>query len=240
MDQGNYPTCTAFESVATKEATDGVAYSPEYFTLKEGEKMGWRGEPWEGCDLRVKMQVGVDSGFLPKNIAPVTFSQGIDLVLSSNNWDEQNLDPIAKKNAYKSYWTVHAYNGMDLFDSMRSTLWNIKGDKMSVCAGLMFYESWLHNPIMGAKPLNAIGLHDIKVAGWKKIDGDPYLVLQNSFGTQYGDNGLFYMSRPVANKFLNQGAYYWSKDDPPPDVKAIGLLITLYERLLDLFRKLRT
>jgi len=47
----------------------------------------------------------------------------------------------------------------------------------------------------------------IKIFGQKIINGEPYLIAQQSLGKKEGDNGLLYFSRKVINRDFKYGAF---------------------------------
>lgn len=53
--------------------------------------------------------------------------------------------------------------------------------------------------------LSRITWHDWNVKGWKTMNGEVYLIMKPWIGTQWGDNGFGYISRPVFNKLMSIG-----------------------------------
>ena len=164
----------------------------------------------QGTDIQTALATGVDKGFIPTG------------------------DTVAQDNASCYLW-VHPNNGMDWFDSIRRA---IQDTGRPLSAGVMWMSSWDATPIIQNTGTSALGGHAIKIAGWKQINGQPYLVIQNSWGQNMGDIGLWYFPREIVNKvFGDYGVGYWS-DDPNLKIKKMGLLLSMYINLLNWLNQL--
>ena len=69
-----------------------------------------------------------------------------------------------------------------------------------VIIGFTVYESFEGNAIAknGIMPMpktseKVLGGHAVLVVGYKLINGQPYWIVRNSWGTGWGDGGYFYM-----------------------------------------------
>jgi hypothetical protein len=91
-------------------------------------------------------------------------------------------------------------------------MWINKKDNQSIFTGALWKPQWTAslNGIMEdvVDVEDNYGFpHAFKIAGWKTIDGVPYLICVLSNGTEIGDKGLFYMPREIANKDLTYGCF---------------------------------
>jgi hypothetical protein len=212
LDQGNSEKCTAYSAVAVRQSMKAVAYDPDIQWQEELKEMGLISA--NGSDIKTQMATGKDLGFTP-------------------------VDSQTRQDNATAYFWVTTGGGLDLFDAIRQTVNQIQAP---LTAGLTWYENWNAPILQGVVPDNygiVLGGHAIKIAGWKTINGYPYLVIQNSWGTGVGDNGLFYFSREVTNKvFGHYGIAYWS--DLPTDtvIHKMQLLAALLENLKMLYQSL--
>ena len=210
LNQGGLNECTAYAAVAIRQSMKGKAYDPAAQWAEEVSL----GASEDGTDLQTQLATGVRCGFSPVN-APAGAS-GTD-------------------NASCYLW-VRQGGGNDLFDSIREAMNAIQAP---LSMGVLWMQEWDSVPggivdVPGSVPL---GGHCVKCAGWKQVNGEPMLVIQNSWGTGYGDNGLYYFPRAIANRvFGPYGIGYWS-DDPDLKVKRLGLLSALYVNLLNLWQE---
>ncbi len=167
-----------------------------------------------GVDLATEMATGVKTGFLA--VDPPGQTQHIDQA--------------------SAYFSVTKAWGQDTFDAIRSA---IVQQNCPLVAGLLWYDSFTQTQ-QGIVPevfTSPLGYHAVKIAGFKQINGVDYLVIQNSWGTGYGDNGLFYFSRALSNEVFNQGIYFWS-DNPDVQVKRLGLVEALLLNVYNLLTRL--
>jgi hypothetical protein len=134
-----------------------------------------------------------------------------------------------------AYLWITPNNGQDLFDSCRTA---IKQSNYPLVGGVCWMEEWTGAPggIINNVGVNRAGGHALKIAGWTTLDGIEYMVLQNSWGTSYGNGGLYYMTRDVFNNgFAPYGVFIWS-DNQNVRYKTIGLLIALYQNVITLLQ----
>jgi len=74
--------------------------------------------------------------------------------------------------------------------------------------------------------------HAIYCLGWKRINGQDYLVIQNSYGST-GDNGKYYLPRKVIDKYVKTYGAFMFIDMPAEEIKkkAWSWLLKLIERI---------
>jgi len=162
----------------------------------------------DGTSLNTEMNVGVKSGWIPAG-------------------------QVVHTDKASTYFTISKNNGYDMFDSMRSA---IQQSQAPLIAGVIWYADW-ESPdgIVPDSYKQVMGGHATKIAGWKTINNIPYIVVQNSWGSEVGDGGLFYFSREISNKVFNQGVFVWS-DTPNLIIQNLGFLAALLQNLLNLLR----
>lgn len=208
LDQGQLPACTAYAATAVRDSMKNKLYDPQ---IQWDEELQFMGNPnADGAnDTRVPMAVGVEIGFVPLG------------------------SPLPTDNA-SAWYAVTQNNGFDLFDSIRMAMFQTQNPLL---LGLTWMNEWtaaLGGMIQDNGQI-VDGGHCVKIAGWKFLNGNPYLVIQNSWGTDAGDNGLFYFPREVVNAcFGGFGIFYFSDTDNPT-IKTLGmiqaLLLNLWEML---------
>lgn len=210
LNQGQLFQCTAYSACATQSSQHGIEFDTQWFFDQEGQVAG-KTNPF-GYDLRVEMSTGCKAGFKP--------------LLGGNPTDYVEGSYFAVDGPY------------DLFDNIRSAMWQSQNEKKCVIAGTMWYSDWNFQSVVrpGQYPT---GLHAIKIAGWETINDIPYLVVQNSFGRDYGDLGLYYFSREMTNKYLKEGTYLWrTKQEVAQTQSAIlTLMYQILQLISGLFKK---
>lgn len=211
--------CTAFAVTAVSEDQERVDLSPEYQFAKTKQIRG-EYEEW-GADLRSACKSVVKFGSLPQGSSP--YRVGANDRNTIANWERYHpgLDENAKPHRKRSYFRVDT-GRYDTFDNIRASLWQNREEKATVITGVVWRPSWLGAPggvIPKSSETGGYG-HAIKVFGQKLFDGEPYLVVQNSYGEGCGDKGLFYFPREVVNREFTFGAYAF-KDVDPKTIKVI-------------------
>jgi hypothetical protein len=202
--------CTAFSAVAVRdsEVLNGN-FDPMQFW---NDELAFNHDTTStGYDLETPAAVGVKAGFAPMG------------------------NTIRQNNASAYFWVTNG-GGADLFDNIRTAIWR---NQRPACGGLNWYNEY-NTPtgVISDNGKTLLGGHAVKIAGFTTKNGIPYLVIQNSWGVNYGSQGLFYMPRDLVNKaFAPFGVYWWS-DDPTLKIKQMGLLAALLQNLVNLYKKL--
>ena len=235
--------CTGYSLSAVSEDQEGVALSPEFTfaMIKKIEgNLSWGGGLRSGCKAAVKV------GFIEKSDVPFNVSEKDRNFLANHlNWPWE-LQLKAQKHAKQSF--VRVDGGPTTFDAIRAALWQNRGQKQSVYTGCVWRPGWLGAPggIIPKEPKSGGVGHAIKAFGIKYIKGEPYLMVQNSYGTDVGDKGIFYFPKAVVQREFTFGAYQFV-DMPQTEIKGIlrekGLLIenkpnfleTVWQRFKEIF-----
>ena len=203
--------CTAFSGVACRyNETNNTTFDPMKQWQSELDFMGVKAS--NGTDLRTTLAVGVKTGFY-------------------------RIGNTAPTDNASAYFFVVPTNGLDMFDSIIYALNNIQ---RPLQAGVMWKYEWNapEQGIITTAGTNNFGGHCIKIAGHKTINEVQYIVVQNSWGQGFGDNGLFYFPREVVNQcFGSYGVGYWS-DDVNPQIKTLGYIQSLYQNIVSLLQTL--
>ena len=209
--------CAGFSTAEDNEDIQGKIFCPLYQFSKISQIKG--DYTSFGADLRTACKSLVKFGSLPIEDSPYIHdptnpnSKDRDFLANWTNWPSQ-LD--IKAGLYKcgSYYSVDG-NG-DHFDNIRCILWQNKDQHIPVEFGVMWRPEWTYAPngiIPEATYTTPAGDgHALKICGQKIINGQFYLVVQNSWGEQYGDKGYYYFPRSVINIEVNMFGAFTMKD----------------------------
>lgn len=220
-DQRDLDFCTGYSLAAVSEDQEGVALDPAFvFAMIKRERGEW--QSW-GADLRSGCKVATKVGFIAKGDNPEDYSgKSRNFLANWNNWN--NLDDllkIATKHVKQSYFKVDG--SYDTFDNFRAALWQHRAEKRSIYTGCVWRSNWTYakGGIIPKTAGTASVGHAFKICGQKNINGELHLVVQNSYGTDVGDGGLFYFPRSVVNRDFNFGGYIF-KDMPTEIAKDLN------------------
>lgn len=210
--------CTGMSLAACLEDTEGVELDAP-FTFAMIKKMigTWKGY---GGDLRSGCKVAQTIGTIQVGQNPDDFSgKPRDFLANWNNWNLNMLLPLASEHKQITYFKVDG--PYDTFDNIRAALWTHRADHSPVYTGCQWRPGWLQQTVIPKEPIAGGVGHCFKIAnGQKMINGEPHLIIQQSYGTDVGENGLQYISREVVNREFVFGAYMF-KDMPPAQAAAI-------------------
>lgn len=222
-NQGGTDMCTGYSLTSISEDQEGVTLDAG-FTFAMIKKMQGDWRTWGG-DLRSGCKVATKIGFLQVGDNPDDFGgQSRNYIANWNNWKLPLLLPKAEKHIKQSYFKVDGI--YDVFDDIRCALWQHKDEKRSIYTGCVWQSNWTnaHKGIIPKAIMSGGVGHAFKVFGQKMINGEPYLMVQNSFGQNVGDNGIYYFPRSVVNAKWNFGAYMF-KDMPKEQAQQLNGLV---------------
>jgi hypothetical protein len=234
-DQDGTDFCTAYAACALAEAQDSTELSPEWFFSRYGQPGKY------GASLRQAAKAAVKDGFLPKKEAPYSVSEKErDFLANEFNWPPA-LALLAAPYKKKKYFRVD-YR-FSPFDAAKQALWQYRGQNCAILTGCSWREEW--QQASGGYIPRSYGsygvLHAFAIVGFKSNrDGasEDYLIVQNSYGAQIGDGGLFYFPKEVVNREFTEPMYMFV--DLPNDPKPIGNPVeVLWFKLLKLFQQWR-
>ena len=197
-DQKDSDFCTGFATTAVSELQEGFMLSPlwQFAQTKriEGDHTTW------GANLRDAMKSAVKYGSIQSEDAPFKLgNQGRDYIANWENWDE-DLHEKAEQFKKKSYFKVEGRH--DAFDNIRTAIWKFRDKKRAVVLGVLW--GWPVSQKFINNTTDTGTGHAIACIGW---NGE-YLMIQNSYGTDAGDNGINYLHRNIINEYVSKyGAY---------------------------------
>jgi hypothetical protein len=209
--------CAGFSTSEVNEDIQGVVFCPWYQFAKIKQVTG--DYKAYGADLRSACKALVNYGSLPVEKSPYFHdpnkpqSKDRDFIANWTNWP-QSLDITAGLYKCGSFFAVDGSG--DYFDNIRSTLWQNKDQHVPVEFGVMWRNEWTYVsngviPEANYDTPSGSG-HALKIVGQKVINGVPYLKVQNSWGTDYGDMGYYYFPRSVINKEVKMFGAFTLKD----------------------------
>jgi hypothetical protein len=246
--------CAGFSTSEINEDMQNKIFCPLYQFAKikqvEGDFRTY------GSDLRTACKSLVKFGSLPIGKSPYIHdpsnseSKSRDFLANWTNWPP-SLDILAGEFKCGSFFAVDG--PYDNFDNIRSVLWQNKDEHRGVEFGVMWRDEWTYAPngvIPEAKyKVPAGGGHALKIVGQKIINGVPYLTVQNSWGTDFGDKGLYYFPRSVINiEVKNMGAFTMKDMDAATAKTYIaynlttqdGVMAMIVKIILSLFNDFKT
>lgn len=109
-------------------------------------------------------------------------------------------------------WITGFFNieaiGQDIFDAVRDAMVSGATEKRSVSVGSKWFPEFENVDATGILPMpNFAGAnftwHNYACKGWVTIGDQVYLKMKSWQGTEYGDRGWCYMSRPLFNQLMS-------------------------------------
>lgn len=209
--QNGFGSCVNQATSRQKESQEGMELSARdlHIYCKAHDNLSYT----EGTFLRTAQNGLVDVGIAEEKLYPevhkpeITFEQYIDESLVP-----ENVRYNRELHKSESYFSV---NG---FDKIRDTLYQ-RG--VPVVTSSTWYKgdnNMSPDYIMKMPSGKNVGGHAFCVIGWKTVNGIVYLIVVNSWGNGWGDNGLFYIDEPIASTRLNSG---WVTVDIEKDLAKI-------------------
>lgn len=218
LNQLDLDFCTAFAGVTLQYDIYGIPFDPFWQMAKTKEIIGSYTQ--YGASLRDSAMSFVKYGALPAQISPYVHN-GSPLDKTRDflaNWANYpaSLDTLAKKYKDLSFFKVDG--PYDFFDNLRSTLWIHRNDRQAVSIGLNWHPEWTEAPggiIPSVMPTSQGEGHDMAFVGQKMINGVEYVIGQQTWGLNAGDNGKYYFPREIMDQIALQGfgAFIFSRFD---------------------------
>ncbi len=208
-DQKGTDLCTAFAACTLSELQENILLEPTY-TFAKGKQLAGEYESW-GLDLRLICKAAQKYGFIPADKTKYTIEDDRNVYANWNNWD-QSFDILARKHAKEGYFSVGA-GYSSLFDAIRAAIWQNRAEKRGVLTGAIWRSSWVSQGIIPKTYEEEGFAHAYTYIGWKKINGETYLIAHLSNGTNIGDKGIFYFPREVVDRENTFGNFTF-KDMP--------------------------
>jgi hypothetical protein len=210
--------CTAFGSYVLAACEDGVDFLPEW-SFAAGKTIS-KTDPEEPEDLRTPLKTAVKMGYCPTSpLLPSLATQSPRYCGILANYPASTVQQ-ALKYLKKSYFRVDGD-----FNSVRRVLYDNRASRRAILTGVLWMNEWTAAP-GGIVPDFAVspgGLHCIAIIGFIKKNGIDYIVVQNSYGTDIGDQGIFYFDEKTFNAEFTQPMFMIvDTDDSAPAPKTIG------------------
>ncbi|MFA5772950.1 MAG: hypothetical protein WC974_09495 [Thermoplasmata archaeon] len=237
-DQEFNDICTAVATCYASEVQEGVPLSPEYTFYKTKLIMG--NYKSFGADPDSASKSHIKYGAIKRDETPYNLLiDGRDKIANPESWKgKEYLDEKAKQ--YKKFSYFKADSQEDLFDSMRSALWENKDKKRLVMTGANVKSSWFLSSVVSKEDNpNESGSPDMFVViGSKMIDNELHLIANFSFGgKEKGDGGKFYFPRNIVNKYFFF-AYLFVDVDPENIKRLQWTLLQIIWDYLQILKKL--
>ena len=187
--------CSGTACTAILETTEGKELDELWYFAKSKEISGDVDE--FGQDLRTAMKTAVKFGAISKAVAPFTKDKGSDFLRRIENYSK-DLEWKAGEHKQKSYFFITGK--YDAFDNARASLWAFRDLKRGAIMGLEFGWPLSQTYLLGTP--SGYG-HAMKVDGFETVNGENWIVLQQSYGTQAGKDGYQWISRETFNAYAD-------------------------------------
>lgn len=191
-DQGNTLRCAAYAGAKNGQYIHGQRMSPDWQTNKISRIQG----------------TPVDSGGSDPNAAmssQLYAKTGGYLPYSDWNPAEPNLlDTEAQNYGEEAY--LKPDGGKDTFESICNALYVAYDPSTGKGAGVQAFSGWydtFNTPYIISIG-NLLGYHSYLFIDFEVVNGETVLVLQNSYGENFGDKGFQRMTRPIVNQLFSK------------------------------------
>lgn len=186
-DQGDTLRCAAYASAVNGGYIHSQTFSASYQADKISAIQGWNIDD-RGSDPNAAMKSQRDFGYLPQGA----------------KYD----DALAQNKRVAGYVKVTAHDGMDYFDAVREALVMAYDDHDEEGAvvqafGRWFHE-WTHASFIPKEYTSFAGYHAYLFVDFTTLNGQDFLIAQNSYGRNVGSEGFHYFPRDVVNKEFAQ------------------------------------
>lgn len=229
-DQDGSLSCTQHAIAAAAEYQDGIELDPAWGWMKYCESVG-TAIP-NGASPRDAMRVAVKHGILPHKDSPFHFPHDDYQTIGNPKSWEQHPDLAEKAEPFKKAAYVPIQRIGDTFDSIRAALFYGQQKGQTVLAFGTWRDNWDRVAVLPEKQGELRGFHAYVFIDFETFNGSEYLVLRNSYGSEWGDEGYQYMSRDVANReFSDPRTSLWVFEDLTPEQIARAKEETVYGRI---------
>ena len=196
-NQGSVNSCVPQAASLQKEQDESVALSPGSlgtYLVKKGQ-MGSA-----GTSLQAALKAEVEYGIAEESVSPTKNTNFAEFSHSSQ------LTPIIAENAAthksKSFWTT---------SSLDTIIQQIDNGRAGL-TGMYWYSGYngsTNNAILEPRKGEKIFGHSVTSIGYNlDYHGEKVIVFQNSFGQNWGHNGLFYVRFEEYSELINFASYY--------------------------------
>jgi hypothetical protein len=213
-DQGeDTDMCAAYAASSVSEDQELTLLDPFYTFARTKQIMNDK-DSW-GADLRSTCKAAVKYGFREagqSHLFDIEKASTPDIRDQIVHWEDYSAqdDRYAAEHRKQSFFSVGSVG--DVFDGMRSALYQGREEERSVLTGIEWLPSWdqAKNGLVTKFGEGQKYGHAIKIFGWEVFRAEPYLLAQLSNGESIGDKGIFRLSRQVINLGCRYGAFTFS------------------------------
>ena len=210
-DQGNAGTCVGMSLGIIQEADAMVRYNKEANRLSPlyiySEAKAVDGLKGEGTDIKTALSVLTKKGICEETLYP--YSDSDDII--NLNFPKKTTKATSNAELYKTV----GYAQINTIQELKTAIYNDNGAVLGVLVTESFYETGKDGVI--DIPNGVIyGMHAIPAIGWDDnkvmtVNGTTYtgcIIIQNSWGLEWGDKGIGYIPYDVYNWKSVDG--FWS------------------------------
>lgn len=205
-NQHNTLRCAEYASAVNAGYARGFRFSPDR-QVPIVSKIQGSSVDNGGSDPNSVMKAGRDFGYLLYEKATLSLEKdGIEQTGFSISWPAEELTPQDDRDI--SFLKVDGT--LDTFDCIRSALFSSYDSNTKLGAGVQafgkWYGEWTHAYIVPTDYNQFAGYHSYLFVDFTEVNGIPYLIAQNSYGTDAGNGGYHLFPREVINReFPKQG-----------------------------------
>lgn len=182
--------CAAYAGAVNGGYINSQRFSPSFQADKISYIQGWDIDE-RGSDPNAAMKSQRDYGYLPITL-------------------EMDPEKDTRAKGYHVAGYVKVDGPLDLFDDIRSALFQAYNPKTESGACVQAFGTWYHEWTNAAFIPNEYtsfaGYHSYLFVDFTTLNGKDFLIAQNSYGHNVGSNGFHYFPREVVNReFARQG-----------------------------------
>lgn len=202
-DQQGTLRCGPYSAAVSNGYLRRVRFHPDW-QAKPIAKKQKRHVDQGGSDPRAIMDSLRDVGSIPWDRSDIHLAtNGVEMSGNYSYYPEALTDE-AGSNRITAY--LGCDDKADYFDDIRWALYRAydpaTGQGAVVHAFSMWYAEWTVAPngVIPTSYQEKAGLHTYLFVDWTIINGVQYLIAHNSYGTGFGNHGIFYFPREVVNR----------------------------------------
>lgn len=195
--------CTAYAGAVGQGYIHGLRFHPDWQAKKIGQKQNRNVDEY-GADPKSALSSLRDDGSLLFDLYPLSLLK--DGLQATGDWNAWPLELDEKARDFRALAYLGVDDAFDYFDDIRWALFQAYDPATKkgavVHAFGRWHQEWTNAP-QGIVPTDYstfVGFHNWLFIDWIEIDGELYLVAQNSAGDGVGDRGFFYFPREVVNR----------------------------------------
>ncbi len=217
LDQGQTDTCAGHAAALASSLQEGVSLDPLFTWIMARAVSNYAVDDF-GVQVREIMLAHVKIGAIERSQAQYTVNDDPQKWRDISTWDVASLQKKAIVHKKGSAIFIDASQEYDLFDTIRATLWKFKDEKVVVVIGTHWpypanvaqIDTWLPSGFGHAYVFNGWNKNGIQL---KQVCAHGKTV--NSWGSNVGDRGRFYIARDIINREVPTfGAGFFHDETP--------------------------